>query len=163
MHDEVQQQTEDRRRTGCASTEEPGAVVPHAGICEGGAGQPASLPQSPKSMHADHIPFLVLCGLTAGAGLFLYSTSKKLAITFIIAGFLPTVGAFSNSEDWPVPFSVELAMIIAGVAVLFALSFVVATSKRLRRSLPGQFWLMAVPSLLLGALVVIWILALTSL
>jgi hypothetical protein len=90
-------------------------------------------------MHADHIPFLVLCGLTAGAGLFLYSTSKKLAITFIIAGFLPTVGAFSNSEDWPVPFSVELAMIIAGVAVLFALSFVVATSKRLRRSLPGQF------------------------
>jgi hypothetical protein len=54
-------------------------------------------------------------------------------------------------------------MIIAGVAVLFALSFVVATSKRLRRSLPGQFWLMAVPSLLLGALVVIWILALTSL
>jgi hypothetical protein len=26
-------------------SEEPGAVVPHAGICEGGAGQPASLPQ----------------------------------------------------------------------------------------------------------------------
>ena len=24
--------------------EEPGAVIPHAGICEGGAGQPASLP-----------------------------------------------------------------------------------------------------------------------
>jgi len=24
--------------------EEPGAVVPHAGICEGGVGQPASLP-----------------------------------------------------------------------------------------------------------------------
>jgi len=27
--------------------EEPGAVVPHAGICEGGVGQPTSLPQSP--------------------------------------------------------------------------------------------------------------------
>ncbi|MCH7229197.1 hypothetical protein, partial [Haloferula sp. A504] len=27
-------------------SEEPGAVVPHAGICEGGAGRPASLPQS---------------------------------------------------------------------------------------------------------------------
>ena len=26
--------------------EEPGAVVPHAGICEGGTGQPVSLPQS---------------------------------------------------------------------------------------------------------------------
>ena len=26
--------TKDLRRTGCASTEEPGAVVPHAGICE---------------------------------------------------------------------------------------------------------------------------------
>jgi hypothetical protein len=26
------------------SSEEPGAVVPHAGICKGGAGQPASLP-----------------------------------------------------------------------------------------------------------------------
>ena len=25
--------------------EEPGAVIPHAGICEGGAGQPVSLPQ----------------------------------------------------------------------------------------------------------------------
>ena len=24
--------------------EEPGAVIPHAGICEGGIGQPASLP-----------------------------------------------------------------------------------------------------------------------
>jgi len=24
--------------------EEPGAVVPHAGICEGGVGQPTSLP-----------------------------------------------------------------------------------------------------------------------
>ncbi len=24
--------------------EEPGAVIPHAGICEGGVGQPASLP-----------------------------------------------------------------------------------------------------------------------
>jgi hypothetical protein len=24
--------------------EEPGAVVPHAGICKGGVGQPASLP-----------------------------------------------------------------------------------------------------------------------
>ncbi len=28
--------------------EEPGAVVPHAGICEGGTGQPVSLPQSLK-------------------------------------------------------------------------------------------------------------------
>ena len=27
-------------------SEEPGAGIPHAGICEGGAGQPASLPQS---------------------------------------------------------------------------------------------------------------------
>ena len=27
-------------------SEEPGAVIPHAGICEGGVGQPASLPQS---------------------------------------------------------------------------------------------------------------------
>ncbi len=26
--------------------EEPGAVIPHAGICEGGTGQPVSLPQS---------------------------------------------------------------------------------------------------------------------
>jgi hypothetical protein len=26
-------------------SEEPGAAIPHAGICEGGAGQPASLPQ----------------------------------------------------------------------------------------------------------------------
>ena len=24
--------------------EEPGAVIPHAGICKGGVGQPASLP-----------------------------------------------------------------------------------------------------------------------
>ncbi|MCH7229206.1 zinc-ribbon domain containing protein, partial [Haloferula sp. A504] len=31
-------------------SEEPGAVVPHAGICEGGAGRPASLPQSAKKM-----------------------------------------------------------------------------------------------------------------
>jgi hypothetical protein len=29
-------------------SEEPGAAIPHAGICEGGAGQPASLPQSPN-------------------------------------------------------------------------------------------------------------------
>ena len=28
--------------------EEPGAVVPHAGICEGGVGQPTSLPQCAK-------------------------------------------------------------------------------------------------------------------
>jgi hypothetical protein len=28
--------------------EEPGAVIPHAGICEGGTGQPVSLPQSGK-------------------------------------------------------------------------------------------------------------------
>jgi hypothetical protein len=28
-------------------SEEPGAGKPHAGICEGGAGQPASLPQWP--------------------------------------------------------------------------------------------------------------------
>ena len=32
-------------RTLCAFPEEPGAGNPHAGICEGGAGQPASLPQ----------------------------------------------------------------------------------------------------------------------
>jgi len=32
--------------TECAFPEEPGAGNPHAGICEGGAGQPASLPQS---------------------------------------------------------------------------------------------------------------------
>jgi len=54
MHDQDQQQTEDRRRTGCASTEEPGAVVPHAGICEGGAGQPASLPQSVGNSNTAH-------------------------------------------------------------------------------------------------------------
>jgi hypothetical protein len=36
-------------RTDCASPEEPGAVIPHAGICEGGAGQPASLPQCAKN------------------------------------------------------------------------------------------------------------------
>ena len=30
----------------CALPEEPGAVVPHAGICEGGTGKPVSLPQS---------------------------------------------------------------------------------------------------------------------
>ena len=29
--------------------QEPGAVVPHAGICAGGAGQPASLPR-PKNI-----------------------------------------------------------------------------------------------------------------
>jgi len=29
--------------------EEPGAVIPHAGICEGGTGQPVSLPQSPEN------------------------------------------------------------------------------------------------------------------
>ena len=34
--------------TECAFPEEPGAGNPHAGICEGGAGQPASLPQSAK-------------------------------------------------------------------------------------------------------------------
>ena len=28
----------------CALPEEPGAVIPHAGICEGGVGQPTSLP-----------------------------------------------------------------------------------------------------------------------
>lgn len=35
------------RRRACASDlrQEPGAVVPHAGICAGGAGQPASLPR----------------------------------------------------------------------------------------------------------------------
>ncbi len=32
------QQTKGLRRSACASSEEPGAVVPHAGICEGGAG-----------------------------------------------------------------------------------------------------------------------------
>jgi hypothetical protein len=30
--------------------EEPGAVIPHAGICEGGTGQPVSLPQSVKNL-----------------------------------------------------------------------------------------------------------------
>ena len=30
--------------------EEPGAVIPHAGICEGGTGQPVSLPQSAISI-----------------------------------------------------------------------------------------------------------------
>ena len=30
--------------------EEPAAVIPHAGICEGGTGQPVSLPQSTKEM-----------------------------------------------------------------------------------------------------------------
>ena len=34
--------------TECAFPEEPGAGNPHAGICEGGAGQPASLPQSAR-------------------------------------------------------------------------------------------------------------------
>ena len=29
--------------------EEPGAVIPHAGICEGGTGQPVSLPQSARN------------------------------------------------------------------------------------------------------------------
>ena len=35
------------RRRACASDlrQGPGAVVPHAGICAGGAGQPASLPR----------------------------------------------------------------------------------------------------------------------
>jgi hypothetical protein len=36
-------------RSACASSEEPVAVVPHAGICEGGVGQSASLPQSAET------------------------------------------------------------------------------------------------------------------
>ena len=28
--------------------EEPAAVIPHAGICEGGVGKPKSLPESPE-------------------------------------------------------------------------------------------------------------------
>jgi len=31
-------QLQTHRRYACLSFEEPGAVVPHAGICEGGAG-----------------------------------------------------------------------------------------------------------------------------
>ena len=35
-------------RSACASSEEPGAAIPHAGICEGGVEQSASLPQSAR-------------------------------------------------------------------------------------------------------------------
>jgi hypothetical protein len=46
LHDRfTTKQTKDRRCPACAFTEEPGAVIPHAGICEGGTGQPVSLPQ----------------------------------------------------------------------------------------------------------------------
>jgi RNA-directed DNA polymerase len=37
--------TTGKPRSACASSEEPSAAIPHAGICEGGAGRPASLPQ----------------------------------------------------------------------------------------------------------------------
>jgi len=33
------------RGTDASPVEEPGAGIPHAGICEGGVGQPASLPR----------------------------------------------------------------------------------------------------------------------
>jgi hypothetical protein len=37
-----------------ASSEEPGAAIPHAGICEGGVEQSASLPQSAKTNYFDN-------------------------------------------------------------------------------------------------------------
>ena len=46
----------DQRGQTCALSEEPAAVIPHAGICEGGVGQPTSLPQSEeKSRLAIHV------------------------------------------------------------------------------------------------------------
>ena len=41
LHDGVgnKTKTKDRRCSTCAFSEEPGAVVPHAGICEGGTGK----------------------------------------------------------------------------------------------------------------------------
>lgn len=119
--------------------------------------------RSPEDMHADHIPFLILSGLAVGAGLYLFPTSKSLAVIFIIAGVFPTIGAFSNSERWPVPLLGELAMILGGVAALSVVSVVVATSNRLKRRSPVPFWLMAVPSLLLGVWVVTMTIGLASL
>ena len=46
VHDRVNHQPKDQRRFGCAFFEEPGAVDPHAGICEGGhraTGVPTSI------------------------------------------------------------------------------------------------------------------------
>ncbi len=47
LHDETTtKKTKDQRCPECAFSEESGAVVPSAGICEGGTGQLVSLPQS---------------------------------------------------------------------------------------------------------------------
>ena len=54
-------------------SEEPGAAIPHAGICEGGAGQPASLPQSPNS----EAPPRFQCSPSSNPMLLYYASSTK--------------------------------------------------------------------------------------
>jgi hypothetical protein len=117
----------------------------------------ATTHRSPENMHSDHIPFLFFSGLALAAGLYLFRSSRFTASLFMGAGILPTLGALSNSNRWPIPFPAELAMILGGVVLLIGLSVFVGATKDFKQRSLIPFWLTAVPSLLLG----LWIAAMT--
>lgn len=82
MHDQERQQIEDRRRSGCASTEEPGAVVPHAGICEGGhraTGVPTSIGKNIRDTTMQ------------GRMPFPFPFLPMLIVTLLISAIIPTL------------------------------------------------------------------------
>ena len=77
-------------------SEEPGAVIPHAGICEGGAGQPASLPQL-QEMKIVKIIRWCLLGLLASLLIFV------AAVFHAIGGPKPSPVEGTDRPEWLPP------------------------------------------------------------